>query len=80
MATLVNVSGLTKHYPVARTLRQVLGGQRPVVRAVEDVTFSLAVSNVFDEDPPLARLAEGYDAMTSDPLGRTIRTGLRVTF
>ncbi|CAN1572730.1 CirA Outer membrane receptor proteins, mostly Fe transport [Caulobacteraceae bacterium] len=45
-----------------------------------NLTFSLAVSNVFDEEPPLARLAEGYDAMTSDPLGRTIRTGLRVTF
>lgn len=41
MATLVNVSGLTKHYPVTRTLRQMLAGQRPVVRAVEDVTFSL---------------------------------------
>ncbi|MDO9222079.1 MAG: TonB-dependent receptor [Caulobacter sp.] len=45
-----------------------------------NVTFSMAVSNVFDEEPPLARVAEGYDAMTSDPLGRTIRTGLRMTF
>lgn len=42
MATLVDVRGLTKHYPVSRTLRQVLRGERPVVRAVEDVTFSLS--------------------------------------
>lgn len=41
MAPLVDVRGLTKHYPVSRTLRQVVAGQRPVVRAVEDVTFAL---------------------------------------
>ncbi len=45
-----------------------------------DVTFSLTVTNLFDKDPPLARLPEGYDAMTSDPLGRTIRLGLRKSF
>ena len=45
-----------------------------------DLTFSLAVTNLLDEDPPLARLAEGYDAMTSDPLGRTFRIGVRKTF
>lgn len=41
---------------------------------------SLAVTNVLDQDPPLARLAEGYDAMTSDPLGRTVRLGVRTRF
>ena len=41
MASLVDVRGLTKHYAVSRTLRQVLAGQRPLVRAVEDVTFTL---------------------------------------
>ncbi|MFZ4605401.1 MAG: TonB-dependent receptor plug domain-containing protein [Caulobacter sp.] len=51
-----------------------------VVELPRNVTFSLAVTNVLDEEPPLARLAEGYDAMTSDPRGRTIRTGLRLTF
>jgi hypothetical protein len=49
-----------------------------VIELPRNVTFSLAVSNVFDEEPPLARLPEGYDAMTSDPLGRTIRMGLRI--
>lgn len=45
-----------------------------------DVTLTAAVTNLFDEDPPLARLPEGYDAMTSDPLGRTFRLGVRKTF
>lgn len=43
-------------------------------------TLSLAVTNLFDKDPPLARLAEGYDAMTMDPLGRTVRIGIRKQF
>ena len=51
-----------------------------VVELPRNVTFSLAVSNVLDDEPPLARLPEGYDAMTSDPLGRTVRMGLRMTF
>jgi iron complex outermembrane receptor protein len=45
-----------------------------------DLTLTLAVSNIFDEDPPLARLPEGYDAMTGDPLGRNYRIGLRMKF
>jgi iron complex outermembrane receptor protein len=51
-----------------------------VVELPRNVTFSIAVTNVFDDEPPLARLSEGYDAMTSDPRGRTIRTGLRMAF
>jgi oligopeptide/dipeptide ABC transporter ATP-binding protein len=42
MGTLLNVRGLTKHFPLSRTLAQVVRGERPVVRAVDDVTFSLA--------------------------------------
>lgn len=41
MATLLDVRGLTKTFPVSRTLRQVARGERPVVRAVEDVTFAM---------------------------------------
>lgn len=44
------------------------------------MTMTFAVTNLFDKDPPLARLPEGYDAMTSDPLGRTFRIGMRKTF
>lgn len=51
-----------------------------VIDLPRDVTLTLAVSNVFDVDPPLARLAEGYDAMTSDPLGRNFRIGLRKVY
>jgi oligopeptide/dipeptide ABC transporter ATP-binding protein len=41
VASLLDVRGLTKHFPVSRTLREVARGERPVVRAVEDVTFAM---------------------------------------
>ena len=59
---------------------RVLHDVAAVVALPHDTTLSLAVTNVFDRDPPLVRLAEGYDAMTSDPLGRTVRVGLRTRF
>jgi len=43
-------------------------------------TFSFTVTNLLDEDPSLALLAEGYDAITADPLGRTFRIGFRKKF
>ncbi len=51
-----------------------------LVSLPRNLTLTLAVSNIFDEDPPLARLPEGYDAMTGDPLGRNYRVGLRMKF
>lgn len=45
-----------------------------------NTTFSFTVTNVFDKEPPLALLAEGYDATTADPLGRTFRIGFRKKF
>lgn len=50
------------------------------VELLKDTTLTVAVTNLLDKDPPLARLPEGYDAMTSDPLGRTIRIGMRKKF
>lgn len=47
---------------------------------LKDTTLTVAVINLLDKDPPLARLPEGYDAMTSDPLGRTVRIGMRKKF
>jgi iron complex outermembrane receptor protein len=38
-----------------------------------DTTVSIAVDNVFDEDPSFARLDLGYDPFTGSPLGRTIK-------
>jgi oligopeptide/dipeptide ABC transporter ATP-binding protein len=42
MGTLLDVRGLTKHFPLSRTPAQIVRGERPVVRAVDDVSFSLA--------------------------------------
>jgi iron complex outermembrane receptor protein len=44
------------------------------------VSLTLAVSNIFDEEPQQVRLPEGYDAMTADLLGRNYRVGLRMKF
>ncbi len=46
----------------------------------DDLTFSLAVDNMFDEDPPFARLDLGYDPFTATPLGRTVKIGVRKKF
>lgn len=45
-----------------------------------ETMVSLAVVNVFDEDPSKARLQLGYDPYIGDPLGRTIQFGLKKTF
>jgi len=41
VAPLLDVRGLTKRFPVSRTLPQMVRGERPMVRAVEDVTFTM---------------------------------------
>jgi len=51
-----------------------------VIDLPRSVALTLAVSNIFDEDPEMVRLPEGYDAMTSDVLGRNYRVGLRMKF
>ena len=43
-------------------------------------TVSLAVINVFDTNPPFARLDYSYDPFTANPLGRTIKFGLKTKF
>ncbi|MGE3301814.1 MAG: TonB-dependent receptor [Hyphomonadaceae bacterium] len=45
-----------------------------------DALLSLGVFNVFDEDPPFARTEINYDALTGDPIGRTVQVGLRKKF
>jgi len=45
-----------------------------------DTTWTLAVNNIFDQDPPFARTELNYDALTGDPLGRTIKIGLQKKF
>jgi peptide/nickel transport system ATP-binding protein len=41
MGSLIAVEGLTKHYPVARSLGQVLKGEHPAVRALDGVSFTV---------------------------------------
>lgn len=45
-----------------------------------DATFTAVVSNIFDEDPPFARLDLNYDTSTGNPLGRTFKIGLTKRF
>jgi iron complex outermembrane receptor protein len=49
-----------------------------VIELPRNLSLTLAVGNIFDEDPEMVRLPEGYDAMTSDVLGRNYRVGLRL--
>jgi iron complex outermembrane receptor protein len=46
----------------------------------DSFTFNLAVINVFDRDPPFARLDLSYDPFTANPLGRYIKAGVGAKF
>lgn len=46
----------------------------------EDLSFAFAVDNIFDEDPPFARLDLSYDPLTHSALGRTFKLGVRTEF
>lgn len=46
----------------------------------DDLTVSVTVENITDEDPPFARLDLSYDPFTANALGRTIKVGLRKRF
>ena len=43
-------------------------------------TLSLALFNLFDEDPPFARLDQNFDPFTASPLGFTAKTGVSHEF
>ena len=45
-----------------------------------EAVLQAGVENIFDEDPPAARLELGYDPFLGNPLGRTYRIGATVTF
>ena len=42
-----------------------------------DTVFTAAIQNIFDKDPAFARTDINYDALTGDPLGRTIKLGIQ---
>ena len=52
MAALVDVKGLTKHFPVRRSLGDVLAGRRPAVHAVDGIDLAL------DENDSVGLLGE----------------------
>ncbi|MGE5567339.1 MAG: TonB-dependent receptor domain-containing protein, partial [Parcubacteria group bacterium] len=45
-----------------------------------DITAALTVENIFDEDPPFARLDLNYDPFTANGLGRNIKVSLTKKF
>jgi oligopeptide/dipeptide ABC transporter ATP-binding protein len=45
MATLVELRGVVKHFPVSRSLGEVVRGQHPVVRALEGVSFDIGAGD-----------------------------------
>jgi iron complex outermembrane receptor protein len=68
----------------------VSAGQKIKAQVLQDITllwdapyktqFTLGITNIFDKDPPFARTDLNYDALTADPLGRTVKLGVRKTF
>ncbi|HEY2750101.1 TonB-dependent receptor domain-containing protein [Phenylobacterium sp.] len=68
----------------------VTAGQKIKAQILHDVTLlwdapygtkvTLGINNVFDKAPPFARTDINYDALTGDPLGRTVKLGLEKTF
>jgi iron complex outermembrane receptor protein len=43
-------------------------------------TFTLSAVNIFDRDPPFARLDPNYDSFTASPLGFTLKAGVSQRF
>ncbi|WP_374471518.1 TonB-dependent receptor domain-containing protein [Phenylobacterium sp.] len=50
------------------------------LQAPWDTTIVLDVDNVFDQDPPFARLDLGYDPFTATPLGRNFKLSVTKRF
>ena len=45
-----------------------------------DTKYTFSINNLFNRDPPFARTDINYDALTADPLGRTIKIGVQKRF
>ena len=59
---------------------QILQDVTVVWDAAYDTKVTLAINNIFDQDPSFARTDINYDALTGDPLGRTVKVGLLKKF
>jgi iron complex outermembrane receptor protein len=68
----------------------VSNGRKIKAQVLQDVTLlwdapydtrvTLGIMNIFDKDPPFARTDLNYDALTGDPLGRTVKFGVSKRF
>ena len=47
---------------------------------LDRTTVSLALYNLFDTDPPFARLDQNFDPFTASPLGFTAKVGVSQAF
>jgi ABC-type glutathione transport system ATPase component len=45
MATLVELRGVVKHFPVSRSLGEIVRGERPAVRALDGVSFDIGAAD-----------------------------------
>ncbi len=45
MAALVELRGVVKHFPVSRSLGEIVRGAHPVVRALEGVSFDIGAGD-----------------------------------
>lgn len=43
-------------------------------------SLSISAQNIFDEDPPFARLDQNYDPFTANPLGANVKVGVTQQF
>jgi iron complex outermembrane receptor protein len=50
------------------------------LQVAEGFALTATVDNIFDKDPPFARLDLSYDPFTADALGRTFKLGVRKSF
>ena len=50
------------------------------LRLQTGTTISLTALNIFDKDPPFARLDQNYDPFTASPLGFTAKVGISQAF
>lgn len=64
----------------AKIRAQVLHDATLLWNAPHDTRVAFSVTNIFDKDPPFARTDVNYDALTADPLGRTIKVSLTKSF
>jgi iron complex outermembrane receptor protein len=68
----------------------VTGGKRLAAYTTFDLAWlwtldggtrvSVALDNIFDRDPPFARLDQNYDPFTASPLGFTAKLGISQAF